>query len=443
MEKLSSSIKNLITSFVNKHPSQLVSFFFLFFLIAFFIDRILFSLFVNFPFFVVSAILVFPFLFLASQYKNPDKRQLFVLVFAFITLTILNSIVYVFGINNISDLLFVILFFTSYYYYKNNINYIKLSNVYVFLFLSVFLFSFTFFNIDSDSSSTSKVKYNSFYSKGVPSVKKVVSIIDTVHKNAETKKKTVYVDKYKPFKIRHTGLFRRTHMASYFFGFLFLFFAYQYQRNKGVLNALFLTVSLVFCFYTGIRTMPTAFVLSVLLFLFRRKYIIYLTMLLFALVILIIANEYFLQLTKNTIFYQYVYLIHTGTENFASLARFKLYQSWWVEVSGFGFWDFMIGKSYMNALISNSQNYGKGLWFHNDFLNIFYTYGIGGVMMYIWFFIKIYRDNKVMIRRNIFIFIFYVSMIIAAVINGFYYYFPVFLLYLFLLMIKNEKQIAG
>jgi len=306
------------------------------------------------------------------------------------------------------------------------------------------------------------VKYNSLYSRSLPSVKKPASIkpvskkntvvktdtssieISTAIKETGAKKnKSSYVDKYKPFKIRHSGLFRRTHMASYFFGFLFLFFGYQYQRNKGVLNATILTVSLIFCFYTGIRTMPTAFVLSVLIFLFNRKYILYLILLLSAVVIVIIANEYFLQLTKDTIIYQYVYLIHAGTENLAGMARFKLYQSWWMGVSDFGFWDFIIGKSYSNVIIANNQNYGKGLWFHNDFLNIFYTYGIGGLMLYIWFFIKIYRDNKILIKRNIFIFVFYTSMVIAAFVNGFYYYFPVFLLYLFLLMIKNEKQFVS
>ncbi len=436
-----SNIINIPIAFISKYEHKFVNVFFLFFIVSFFIDRILFYFFINFPFFVVSAILVFPFLFLATQKNNPDKRQLYVLIFSFLIITILNSIVYLFGAQNISDFLFIVLFITIYFYYKENIKNLTVSNVYVFLIISLFLFSFTFFNIDSDSSSKSNTKYNSLFSKDISYIKKSPSIKNITQEQPDIKKESNNVDKFKPFNERHTGLFRRTHIASYFFGFLFLFFSYQYQKNKGVLNAILLLISLAFCFYTGIRSMPTAFIISIFLFLFRRKYILYLAMLIAVLVFLIITNEYFLQLTKSTIFYQYFYIIHTITDNFTSLARFKLYHSWWMEVSEFGFWEFMIGKSYMNALIANGRNYGNGIWFHNDFLNIFYTYGIGGAMLYIWFFIKIYRDNKIYIKQNLFIFVFYSSMVITAFINGFYYYFPIFLLYIFFMMIKIEKKL--
>ncbi len=429
---------NIISDLKNKHQDKFVNIFFLIFITSFFIDRILFSFVINFPFFVVSALLVFPFLFLATQNKNLNKYQLYVLIFTFIIITILNSIVFLFGNQNISDLLFIILFITIYFYYKENIIHLKVSNAYVFLILSLFLFSFTFFNIDSDTvinsgHSKSSVKYRSYFHKSIPFEKKT-AIVDT------TKSPPIYVDKFKPYKIRHSGLFRRTHMASYFLGFLFLFFAFKYQKNKRVFYLIIIAVSIVFCFYTGIRSIPTAFVFSGLLFLFKRKYIYYLLMLLTAIALLIITNEYFLQLTKDTVFYQFIYLIHTIKDNFTSLPRFQLYQSWWTEVHNFGFIDFLIGKSFMNALLANGQNFGAAMWFHNDFLNIFYTYGILGVSMYIWFFVKIYRDNKREIKQNVFIFIFYTSMIITAVINGYYYYFPVFLLYIFFLMIKKEKE---
>ncbi len=442
-----SDITNQLTEFVAKYESKLIDVFFWYFIASFFIDRIFFSISIAFPFFVVSALLVFPFLFFLSQHKNPDKRKLYVLIASFLLITTLNSIVYLFDVKNISDLLFVVLFITIYFYYKENMDSLKTVNVYVFLVLSLFLFSFTFFGFDADSSSTRNTNYYSTFSeknaseKKIHHVKKAPSVKKSSPKKTNTIKKSKQFDKPKPFKVRHTGLFRRTHMASYFFGFLFLFFSYQFQKKKGALNAIILTVSLAFCFYTGIRTMPVAFIISIFLFLFRKKYIYYLISLLAVLVFLIIANDYFLQLTRNTIFYQYFYLIHSGTENFTGLARFKLYQSWWMEVSEFGFWNFMIGKSYINAMLANGQNYGMRLWFHNDFLNIFYTYGIWATMLYIWFFIKIYRDNKDYIKQNIFIFVFYSSMVITAIINGFYYYFPVFLLYLFLVMIKREKQL--
>jgi hypothetical protein len=173
--------------------------------------------------------------------------------------------------------------------------------------------------------------------------------------------------------------------------------------------------------------------------LLRKKYIFYLVLLIVALLMLVITNDFILQLTKGSIFYQYFTFVQTSTENFTRLSRFRLWYSWWIEVREFGFWDFMTGKSYTSALIANARNLDYKVWFHNDFLNIFYTYGIWCTILYIWFFIKIYRDNKSCIKQNIFIFIFYISMVITALINGFYYYFPVFLLYLFFSMIKQEK----
>ncbi len=429
-------IRQLTTKYINDHRALLINYFFLFFLISFFIDRILFSFFINFPFFVVSALLIFPFLFIATQNKSPDKYRLYILIFSFTAITILNSIIYEFGVKNISDLLFIILFITIYFYYKENIVHLKISNVYVLLIISIFLFSFTFFNINADSSKSRIALYSSYFSKSIPTIN------NTTQTDVNNKKDIVSVDKFKPFKVRHAGLFRRTHMASYFFGFLFLFFSYQYQRKKRVIDAILLIASLGFCFYTGIRSMPTAFFISILIFLFRKKYIYYFATMLTVFVLLIISNDYFLELTKNTFLYQYFYIIHSGTENFTDLARFRLYQSWWTEVSQFGFWNFIIGKSYMSALIANNTNYGSGIWFHNDILNIFYTYGSWGAILYIWLFTKIYRDNRILIRQNIFIFIFYSSMVITSLINGFYYYFPVLLLYPFFLMIKNEKQLV-
>ncbi len=180
---------------INKYQNKLVNIFFLIFIASFFIDRMLFSFIINFPFFVVSALLIFPFLFLVAQYKNPNKYQLYALVFYFVIITILSSIIYFFGVQNISDLLFIILFITIYFYYKENIMYLKISNVYVFLILSLFLFSFTFFNINSDSSPTRIAKYSSYFSSSVPVLKKQPPIKEVTKNDLTNKKNVASADK--------------------------------------------------------------------------------------------------------------------------------------------------------------------------------------------------------------------------------------------------------
>ena len=463
-----SNAKNLIIKFITNSDSELVNIFFWLFLVSFLIDRII-NYFIHFPFFVGVAILAFPFLFIITQYKNTDRRQLMILVFSFVLITIINSIVYLFGVKNISYLLFIILFITIYYYYKENINNLKILNIYLFFLTSFFLFSFTFINIDSKSIKENKYSSNLNWitaydetpekveletseqveletSEQVenkdPKLAKSKQPIKAQKRSESIKWKTNSLDVLEALRIYHIGLFRLPHVASYFFGFLFLFFAYQYQKNKDIVFILLLVVSLGMCIYSGSRAILVAFMISVIIFLFNRKHIVYLALLLTALLILIVSNEYLLQLTRDTIFFQYFAFIKTSFENFSRLSRYRIWYSWWIEVREFNFLNFMIGKSYMNALYANSENLNYKVWFHNDFLNIFFSFGSWGTALYIWFFTKIYRDNSIYIRQNIFIFIFYVSMIITAVINGFYYYFPVFLLYLFLLMIKNEKQIA-
>ena len=234
-----SDITNQLTEFVAKYESKLIDVFFWYFIASFFIDRIFFSISIAFPFFVVSALLVFPFLFFLSQHKNPDKRKLYVLIASFLLITTLNSIVYLFDVKNISDLLFVVLFITIYFYYKENMDSLKTVNVYVFLVLSLFLFSFTFFGFDADSSSTRNTNYYSTFSeknaseKKIHHVKKAPSVKKSSPKKTNTIKKSKQFDKPKPFKVRHTGLFRRTHMASYFFGFCSCFFLINSKKRKG------------------------------------------------------------------------------------------------------------------------------------------------------------------------------------------------------------------
>lgn len=456
-----------IILFYSKYKSKLTSIFFWYFAISFLIDRVI-NYFIHFPFFVGAALLMFPILFITTIYENKNKRQIYLLIFSFIFITISNSIVFLFGVKNISDLLFIILFICIYYYYEANFNSLKTSTIYRFLILILFLFSFTFINIDSasikkteykkslswinrydekpekksnDKESVNYEKDSSVIPIGTDSIQ-AINQQKQIENNSTLERKSNPLDAIEGLRIYHNGLFRIPHVASYFFGFLALFFAYQYQKKKKILDIILLLLSLGICIYSGSRAILAAFVLSFIIFLFKKKYAVYLALLFGIALSLILANDYLLQLSKDTVFYQYFSFIKTSTQNFSNLSRVRLWLSWWHEVKQFGLVELIIGKSYMHALNANAQNLNFKVWFHNDFLNIFYTFGVWCTILYIWFFAKIYRNNKVYIKQNIFISIFYSSMIITALINGFYYYFPIFLLYPFFLMIKNEKQLA-
>lgn len=429
--------------------------------------------FTHFPFFILAALLIILPLLYVVQIHNPERKQLNLLVIVFTSLTILNSIFNVFDVKNISDCLFILLFFTFYYYYKSQIIYLQTKNIYLFIGLSAVLLSFTFFNINNPAFPTKTKTAGTEIKKPsvnvaafVPNIKHTVNV--TVEKiisqiiprfsiyqmqpknpipdwkNSESrgsiKWKSNPQDRMEEKREYHGGLFRIPHIASYFFGFLFLFFAFQYQKTKRITNIILLLICLLLCVYIGSRAILVTFILSSLLFLMRRKFIIYFLGLIIGLGILIVSNDYFIEITKNSFLNQYFVLIQTVTENFSRLSRFRLWYSWWLAMHEFGFWDIIIGKSYANSLLANDKNLGYYIWFHNDFLSILYSYGLIALVLYVGFFIKIYHDNRVLIRNNFFIFIFFTTMLISAVLNGFYYYFPVFLLYPFFIMIRKEKQ---
>jgi O-antigen ligase len=395
----------------------------------------------------MGGIIIFPFLFVVTQISNNEKKQLYVLVIAFILLTILNSLIFIFDIKNISDVLFIILFFTIYFYYKNSLGKFNTSNVYLFLGMSFLLFLFTFLNRDSSSifGKKNSSKIVAPVKKKEPSEKSYAIENKGVKRTSngmiefESNESLDYIEAIRAY---HFGMFRVPHVASYFFGFLTLFFIYLFQKKKQWHQLVLAVIVLLACIYTGSRAILGAIVLSALFFIFQRKYLIHLLGFTILIAALFLANDYFLQLTKDTFLYQYFSLVETLSHNVTRLSRFRIWYSWWVEVRQFNLLEVAIGKSYINAILANQRNLNCSIWFHNDFLNIFYTYGVLGFGLYVGFFVKIYCDFSVLIRNNFFLFVFYCSMVITAFVNGFYYYFPVFILYLFFLMVQNKGEYA-
>lgn len=437
---------HFVSSVVKKNEARLPTFFFWLFMISFFIDRVT-NYFVHFPFFVIAGIILFPFLLAVTLFQSNEKKQLITLIVSFATIAAVDSIVFLFDIKNISDLLFIVLFFVTYYYYKNNIKNLKIATIYLFMALAIVLFSFTFIGSDSSvygysGNNKSNIKIEN---KAEEATNEVNNSNDDVLRNKNGTlqfQKHIKLDNVESRRAYHYGLFRLPHVASYFFGFLALFYFYLYYKKRRLIYLVFMIITLFICLYSGSRTIVAALMLSGILFLFKRKYIIYLILVAVLATIIVASNNYFLHLTRDTFLFQYFSFIKTTLFNFTRLSRYRIWYSWWTEVKQFNLFEILIGKGFINALLANQRNLNYSIWFHNDFQNIFYSYGLIGLSLYVGFFVKIYRDFKSLIRQNIFLFIFYSTMVVTAIINGFYYYFPVFILYLFFLIIKNEKQIV-
>lgn len=240
-------------------------------------------------------------------------------------------------------------------------------------------------------------------------------------------------------RIYRPGLFRISHVAAYFLGFSALFLAFIAVERKQYLWFIPAVFLLLLSSYTGCRTCIAALVMAALLYLLHKRHWPYLVATMGVLALIIIFRHEILNILAGTSLHQQFALVVTLTDNIWRLSRLMIWSAWYMEVSGFSWFEYIIGRSYYSGLAANAGYFGRPIWYHNDFLNMFYTYGIIGLTFYAGFFARMYMDFKQKIRGNFFVFVFFNAVILMAVLNGFYYFFPVLLLYLFFLMLKTDR----
>ncbi|MCP4632843.1 MAG: oligosaccharide repeat unit polymerase [candidate division Zixibacteria bacterium] len=392
-------------------------------LCVFTVDRVL-NYFIHAPIFVASSLIIIPVIpYFCIIKQGGNNPEILVIISIFALIAIINNLIYEFHIKNISDLSFILLFIICYYLYRSHKNHLSTKLPSVFYIISILLFIVSYFGIESGSIFTNSI-IDGFSGTKVPKLSWDANSMDEIE----------------VMRSYHQGFFRVAHIASYFFGFISLYYFYLFSKDRRYINLLLSVVAVSFCLYTGSRTFIVAFFISVFLSSLRKKYIVYSGAMTAIAVMIVLNLKSILGFIEGTFLYQYFSLIETVINNFSRLSRYRIWYSWYHEVKEFGFVDYLIGKTYYNSHIANAVNLKYPVWFHNDFLNIFYAYGIICLLLYSAFCYKIYYDNKPFIKNNAIIFVFYFTMLISAFFNGLYYYFPVFLLFLFFLMLEREKQ---
>lgn len=234
------------------------------------------------------------------------------------------------------------------------------------------------------------------------------------------------------------GFFRKPHIASYFFMFLAFWSLHLLQLRKaawwkfvfigGGLGAIILL--------TGSRT-PIAVTMSAIgLYYFKTKYLRELLVFIVLCLLVVYNIGFLLNLCEGTVFFQYLSIIATVSENFNRLSRVIIWSSWWKEMQTFTVWEILLGRGFYSSILANMENVGYEIWFHNDAMSIIYTYGIFPLILYLWIFFEMFVRHARYIRSNIFVFMAYVSFVLTSLLNGFYYYYTVLLLFLFYHMIQ-------
>lgn len=412
------------------------------FLTAFVLDSVL-AVFFKIPVFVGFMIVFLP-LLLASITLHGKEKLFFIGFFAVFILTgIFSGWYYIFDRKNISDVLFILVFATSYFFYRQQSEFLSALTPKIFFIVTLMLFGATFAGYNS----LKWMEVKSLNQSNVTEIKRALTEDEKQELNL-AKSKTRKKLKKKAAKpadteiIRHyrNGLFRLPHVAAYFFGFLFIYFGYQFQRYKQKIYIFLSILAFALMVFTGVRTWVAVFAVSLILYVIQRRYFKFAAFMFLVGLVLVLFREALYAQTQETFIGQFFSLLITAIGNFTQLSRIVLWKSWWLEMSRFSFENWITGKGFYMSVIANYQNLRWAEWFHNDFLSIIFSYGIVGFAFYVGLFVKIFIDNKAVIRDNVFLFTFYLTMLFAAFFNGMYYYFPILLMFLFVKLLHQERE---
>ncbi|HEY2023278.1 O-antigen ligase family protein [Paraburkholderia sp.] len=243
-------------------------------------------------------------------------------------------------------------------------------------------------------------------------------------------------------RIYNQGLYRLPHVASYMLAFSSLWWTYIATHSRKARHLMFAALFFLFTLYTGSRTpvivMAAAYLVANIRLRVREMSIIAgivtLTALLFAYMTEIL-NALF-----GSFLYQYVSFFETMHDNFDRLSRVIIWNSWWSAISSFNALDFFVGRNFSSSFDFNSREIGLYIWFHNDFLSAFYSYGI-------WVFVAFVVPHLLAIKRSFQIASssrllsmlgFYI--VAAAFVNGLYKYLPVLF---FVLLFSDDVAVAA
>lgn len=374
-------------------------------LIVFFLDAIV-NRFISIPIYV-STLPIFT-LTLLFLYKN-----IFLYVFIlFSTLLLASSYFYSLTIEDIGYFFYFLFFIFSFFYLKkellNNNIILSLPLFYFIFFLTCLFFWVYLINIDYQ-----------------PHV-------------ADMSAKGANIEYYREY---HSGLFRAPHFPSYLFYFVSLTIFYFRKKLGKYKTFIFILICIMAILISGSRTPIFSIIFaSLIYFSTSRLRNITLSFLIIILVgILFINIEFILELSKGTPFFQYLSFIYTLKNEPERLSRIQLFFVFINSVKDFSIYELFFGRSFSEQFEVMQSYIGQRLWFHNDILAIFYSYGLVGIVIFTTVIISIYI-KLIRPSNNTTINIYFLSIIVFSFVNGILYHPSYIIITLLFWMLKNERS---
>jgi hypothetical protein len=451
-------MKELIKRF-NSLPVNNPNRIFSLFLLLFVTDSVI-NYYVKIPVFVAGLLILTPVMWI-FLYPSKSFKTVSIVSLIFVVPAIGHLFLYGFHNRTVSDLIFILSFVAVYYYYRKYNHQIQLRQTVLFSVLMVAMFSATFFGYNSAKWTDNRplYYYELLEQKGLISsdqrtelekkeVKQSAEKLTNLQSNSSADQSNPapgFFRKEKPLDFLeisrryHNGFFRLPHIASYFFGFLMLYYAFSFQQKNKVAYLVVAVIMLLLLFFTGVRATLAAIMVSFVIFFFKRKYALWLFSFFVIAILTFVLRHSLHSVFKDTFAGQYIATLITLGDNIGAFSRLLIWKSWWIEVSSFKWYELLIGRDFISSFDANVKNLMFAEWFHSDFLSIFYSYGLIAFLAYGWFTYQIFRENRSQITQNPFIFSFFLTILILMVINGFYYYITVLLMFLFIKLTHYYK----
>jgi hypothetical protein len=450
-------------------------------LLAFLLDNTI-NFYVNVPIFIVFTIFLLPIIWLNLFCGKRPPRLLTIFIYILFLSFSYGYFTYGFNKTNISDIALILLFVTSYFYYQKYRDKLTSTPVFVFQAVVTVMISFGLMGINSPSIETKNNDYLNLelvgisldsllsdsipiaeFSKRFPDDANVDSLLRSRLKKYFPNRPEIDTMQLFGYKLRPeirfdkknepageldtgrnyaTGLFRIPHVAAYFFGVFIIFSLVMLLDKRKLLYLLPIFLFALLMLWLGIRTFLLSMLISGLVYLVFRKSLWYLVLFLGLSLILIMFRYKLFHLTDETILKPFAILLVNIVDRPEEISRLTLVRSLVMEIENFGLSDWFFGKTFHQSQLANLRNLFSPVWFHNDYISIVYAYGIFALTAYLIFLFRIYKDYSKVIKNSFLMYLFFYSLIIASVINGLYYYFPVLVMYVFIYLANKNRKVV-
>ncbi|MCF8365670.1 MAG: hypothetical protein K9H16_07810 [Bacteroidales bacterium] len=315
------------------------SFVFILSLVVFVLDNVL-NMFGHYPVFTSFSILIMPLLWLQLWAIGKLSRFMIYFTCIFIISFLISGFFFGFNLRSFSDLIFILLFITSYFYYRGNIVGVLPRRAFIFPVMVFLLFAFAFTGINSQSFNRLKKESQTQTYKSPKKVKHDQDALDVLEYNRNYK----------------NGLFRIPHVAAYFLGFISLFYAFLFTKKRKWLYLFFSIIFIFLMFYSGVRTFAAAIFFAVIIYFIRKKNLWFFSAFTLVFVLMFVFRYNLFSITRNTLLEPFSSLLITISDNIDRLSRVLIWKSWLLEMQKFHWYNFIAGKSFYQSVVANGIN---------------------------------------------------------------------------------------